>query len=100
MGRSSWLTIWGNKFFPTVGDYYLARNAIGGQQSQQDISPDRRANLFESVPGDQAAHGIFDDQAESTSWQAWLSRHRGSLLAGSAAAVGLAAGLMLTSNGE
>lgn len=55
-------------------------------------SPDRPHNLWEPVPNDHGAHGVFDEQAKSISYQlklrknSWLSV---GLLAGAAGAVAL-----------
>ena len=69
-----------------------ARPLSGGLRLQRAV--DRRAhaapapdNLYKPVPGDRGAHGRFDRRAQSWSTQFWLTRHRGTLLAG----VGLAA---------
>ena len=54
----------------------------------------RPDNLFEPVPAEAAAHGMFDDQARDTSVQLWLSTHRplvtGAVSGLAAAAIGLA----------
>jgi NAD(P)-dependent dehydrogenase (short-subunit alcohol dehydrogenase family) len=80
-------TIWGNKLAPWFAEWYLARTGFDSQQvPDEPLDPDRRANLFEPVPGDAGAHGRFDDKAHDTSLQTWLAEHRG------AAAVGVLAG--------
>lgn len=77
VGRSAVITIWANKLFPGLGDRYLARTGIEGQQiDDRPISPDRPANLFEPVPGEFAAHGVFDEKAIEFSRQWWLTTHR------------------------
>jgi len=62
-------------------DRYLARTAIEGQQRDEPVSPDRRDNLFEPVPGDHGAHGAFDEQARTFSPQLWATMNRNSLAA-------------------
>lgn len=86
--------IWGNKFVPGLADWILARNGYSGQQTDQPISPDRPANLYEPVPGDHGAHGRFDDQARSFSVQSWLNQHWGVLAV--SALTGFAVAGMLT----
>ncbi len=86
VGGSSVATIVGNRLAPKVADLYLARTAIKGQQTDQPLSPDRRDYLFEPVADDRGAHGGFDAEAVSRSWQLAASRHRGALLAAAAAA--------------
>jgi short-subunit dehydrogenase len=90
VGTSSAITIIGNKLAPWLGDIYLARTAYSGQQTDERVSPDRPSNLFEPVPGDRGAHGIFDDQAHSSSPQLWATKNRRWLaLAGAAAGAAL-----------
>jgi NAD(P)-dependent dehydrogenase (short-subunit alcohol dehydrogenase family) len=75
-----------------MAERYLARNAIDGQQTDQQIDGSATANLFEPVDDDhdESAHGIFDGNAHRRSEQAWLSRHRlGSGLAATAVAGGV-----------
>jgi NAD(P)-dependent dehydrogenase (short-subunit alcohol dehydrogenase family) len=90
-------TIIGNKLAPWLGDRYLAKTAVDGQQTEERFDGSAAANLFEPVDGDhdEGAHGIFDDKAHRRSEQAWLSRHRlGSRLAAAAVAGGAAAALL------
>jgi NAD(P)-dependent dehydrogenase (short-subunit alcohol dehydrogenase family) len=65
--------ILGSKVVPGYADLKLAKDAYGDQQSDQPLSPDRRDNLFEPVPGDFGAHGIFGDQSKKDSPYARLS---------------------------
>jgi short-subunit dehydrogenase len=92
VGGSTVMTIIGNRLAPWFADWYLARTAIQGQQTDQPAGEHRRHTdyLYEPVPGDHGAHGSFDDEAKSHSPQALLSRHRGAAMAGAAA--GVAAG--------
>ncbi|MGH3003527.1 MAG: SDR family oxidoreductase [Gaiellaceae bacterium] len=92
VGISTVYTIWGNKIAPWLAERYLAKTAYSGQQTGQDVSPERRANLFEPVPGDPGAHGDFDSESHERSPQEWLSRHRG-MVGAAAAAVGAATAL-------
>lgn len=73
--------IYGQELAPAFADRYLAKHAIEGQQTSEPVKPDRPDNLFESVPGDYSAHGIFDDRASSYSIQSWSNLHRGFLAA-------------------
>ncbi|MBK4736589.1 SDR family oxidoreductase [Noviherbaspirillum pedocola] len=80
--RELWLgwpaaqAILGTRLIPGLLDRYLARAAYGGQQSDKPVSPDRRDNLYQPVPGDHGAHGRFDDQAIPDSAQLHLVTHR------------------------
>lgn len=76
VGDSTVEAIWGNKVAPGILDRYLARTGFDAQQTEQPVSPDRPSNLFEPVPGDPGAHGIFDEEAHETSLQFWETSHR------------------------
>ncbi len=76
VGASSVITIIGNKFFPRLGDIYLGKTGYSGQQTNEPVGSDRPSNLYEPVPGDHGAHGIFDDQAHAGSPQLWATKHR------------------------
>jgi NAD(P)-dependent dehydrogenase (short-subunit alcohol dehydrogenase family) len=88
VGTSSVLTILGNKVAPWFGDWYLARTGYDGQQTDEEIRPEERPdNLFEPVPGDHGAHGVFDEQSYGKSPQLWATKNRGWLaLAGAGVA--------------
>ena len=79
------------RIVPGVADSYLGRNGYDSQQTSEPVSPDRPNNLWQPVAADFAAHGRFDAQAHSRSWQLELDMRRG--LAGAALA-GLAAGIV------
>jgi NAD(P)-dependent dehydrogenase (short-subunit alcohol dehydrogenase family) len=94
VGGSTVVTILGNKLAPELGDLYLARTGVKGQQTDQPIEP-RDGNLFDVVPGDAGAHGSFDGQAKPRSYQSLLNDHRGAALG--LAAVALLGALRVTS---
>jgi NAD(P)-dependent dehydrogenase (short-subunit alcohol dehydrogenase family) len=81
--RSMWVgaptvaTILGNRIAPALLDRYLARTNVAAQQAPEHDPPPPRANTWEPLPGDQGAHGIFDDRAHPRSLQTWLTRRRG-----------------------
>ena len=85
----------GNKIVPSVGDWYLGSGGYESQQTDEPVSPDRRSNLFEPVPGDHGAHGSFDDRSTEFSPQLWADKNRGKV---ALAGLGLAAGAMLLWN--
>jgi NAD(P)-dependent dehydrogenase (short-subunit alcohol dehydrogenase family) len=74
----------GDKIAPGFADWYLARNGYDAQQTREPVEPDRRDNLWESVPGDRGAHGDFDARATDFSPQLWANTHRGWLVAAGA----------------
>lgn len=100
VGLSTAITILGNKLFPGLGDRYLARNGYAGQQTSKPADPNAPDNLYEPVPGDHGAHGIFDDSSHARSPQLWTVKHRRGLLAGVGAAVGVAAGAAILGGGR
>ena len=88
-GGSTVATIVANRLGPSLADRYLARTAIDGQQTEKPVPTDHRDYLFSAADDDRGAHGSFDSEATSRSWQLQVSRHRRAL-AGAAvlAAVG------------
>jgi len=80
--------ILGNAIVPGLADRYLARTGFDAQQTDEPVDPNRLDNLFEPVPGDQGAHGPFDERSRSRSIQLPLAKHRIPLLAGLAALAG------------
>jgi len=93
VGGPTVVAIAGQRVAPGIADRYLGKTGYAAQQTGRPISPERRNNLYEPVPGDHGAHGPFDARAAERSYELWASRHRGWLLAaaGGAAALGLAA---------
>jgi hypothetical protein len=85
VGGTTVATIAVAKAAPGFADRYLARTGVKGQQTEPSIEP-REGNLFEAE-SDPGAHGRFDAQAKSRSYQLWLDEHRG-------AVIGLAAGAL------
>jgi hypothetical protein len=63
VGFPAWKAIYGNNFFPSLGDKYLAKKGYDSQQTGEVKSPDQADNLFTSVPGPFGAHGRFDHRA-------------------------------------
>ena len=83
-----------NKFAPGLLDRYLGRNGYGSQQYNGAEDPHRAHNLWEPLPGDHGAHGVFDQRAKSWSPQFWADKHRGWIwfAAAALALMGAAAG--------
>jgi short-subunit dehydrogenase len=97
VGGSTALAIIGNRLAPWIADRYLAKTAIGGQQTDKPADEHRRETdyLWSPVPGDHGSHGTFDDEAKTHSAQAVLSRHRAAMAAaGAGMAAGAAAALL------
>ncbi|HVS77587.1 MAG TPA: SDR family oxidoreductase [Steroidobacteraceae bacterium] len=90
VGGSTVAAIWGNRLAAPLLDRYLARSAYQAQLAPEPIEPDRRDNLWQTVPGDHGARGRFTDRASDSSRELWLTTHRGLLLTACAAGAGLA----------
>src|SRR5581483_11004113 len=73
VGRSTVAAILGQKIAPGMLDLYLGRTGYDAQQHDGAENPNRPNNLFETVPGNFAAHGAFDDRASACSPELWLS---------------------------
>ena len=80
VGYSTVQAIIGNRIAPGLLDRFLATKGYSGQLSQIPLPADAPANLFEPVPGHATAHGRFDAQAKTTSWEMFTDRHREALL--------------------
>jgi hypothetical protein len=76
LGWPSMQAIWGEKFVSPLVDRYLGRTGVSGQQDKVPVTPERKDNLYEPVPGDHGAHGRFDAIARKRSPQLWLTTHR------------------------
>jgi len=88
VGGSTVAAIVGQKFVPGFLDWYLGKNGYASQQYNGSEDPNRPNNLWESVPGNYAAHGAFDNRAARRSSELWLQMHRPSVLVGAAAFTG------------
>jgi short-subunit dehydrogenase len=88
--REIWLgfptikAILANRLAPHLADVFLAKTGYSGQTTAASKSPDAPSNLYDPVPGNEAAHGDFGDEARSFSWMMVASEHR-YLLTGAAA---------------
>jgi len=84
-----------NRIAPGLIDKYLATAGYTGQLTQEALPANPPANLFHAVPGNYGAHGRFDSQSKSVSWEMFTDRHRTAFWA--AAGIGLLTGMsMLT----
>lgn len=85
VGASTLAAIYGQKVAPGFLDWYLGKNGYGSQQHDGPEDPNRPNNLWDSVPGDYAAHGIFDARANAFSPELWMDQAKPALIAGAAA---------------
>jgi len=85
VGVPTVVAIEANKLAPSLADLYLGRTGFDSQQTPESVSKDRPDNLFEPLPGDFGAHGVFGRQAHDQAATTWLSQHKGTTaLAGAA----------------
>jgi NAD(P)-dependent dehydrogenase (short-subunit alcohol dehydrogenase family) len=79
VGGTTAATITAQKFAAPLLDRYLARTGYKSQQTNKPVDPGRPSNLWQPVDGpsgqDFGAHGVFDNQAHSSSGQMWASQH-------------------------
>jgi len=87
--------ILGNKIIPGLLDWYLAKKGYRGQQTDTPVDPNRPDNLWEPLPGDVGAHGIFDALAKPASIQFWLNTQRSRLALAVIGTVGVTVGGLL-----
>jgi short-subunit dehydrogenase len=88
VGAPTVIAIEANKIAPALADYYLGRTGFDSQQTQEEAPMNRPDNLFEPVPGDFGAHGVFASQAHEQAATTWLAEHRGLTALASAVAFG------------
>jgi NAD(P)-dependent dehydrogenase (short-subunit alcohol dehydrogenase family) len=81
--------IWADRLAPRLVDRYLARTNIEAQQTDRPIDPDRPNYLYAPLPGDHGAHGIFGDEAKTSSVQFRVTTHRRAVAAAGATVAGL-----------
>jgi short-subunit dehydrogenase len=82
-----------DKIAPALIDRYLARTGYDSQQYDGAEDLNRPDNLWQPLPGDHGAHGVFDARASRWSPQLWASEHRtlAALVIGTLVTCGLAA---------
>ncbi len=91
--RNSWVgiatayTVLGNRLAPRFADWYLAKTAVNGQQTE-DGGPRWGSNLFEprDADDDRGARGAFSSMASDRDPVSFLGRHRKAVGAATAAA--------------
>lgn len=88
VGVPTVIAIEANKVAPALGDYYLGRTGFDSQQTDKEVSQNRPDNLFEPVPGDFGAHGVFGQQARQRAATTWFGEHKGATALAGAAALG------------
>jgi NAD(P)-dependent dehydrogenase (short-subunit alcohol dehydrogenase family) len=76
VGLPTVIAIEANKLAPGLADRYLGRTGFDSQQTQDVVPGHRPDNLFEPLPGDFGAHGIFEQRAHDTVATTWLATHK------------------------
>ena len=88
VGMPTVVAIMANRIAPSFADWYLSKGGYTGQMTSTPLPADSPANLFEPVTtGHHAAHGRFDKQARTGSWEMFTDRHRGPAFAVAAMAL-------------
>jgi hypothetical protein len=82
--------IWGQRLVPGLLDHLAARLAWDGQLYDGAREPDQPVDLYQPVPGHQAAHGAFDRRARSGSWELQLTLQASRLATAASALAGVA----------
>jgi NAD(P)-dependent dehydrogenase (short-subunit alcohol dehydrogenase family) len=95
VGMPTVQTILANRIAPGLLDWYLSKKGYSAQLAEEPKPSDAPANLFHTVPGEYGAHGRFDSQAKSRSWEFFTSRHRDAVLCGLLTLGGLAVARLL-----
>ncbi len=96
VGSPTVTAIIGNRIAPWFADRYLARTGYRSQMSREPHAPGRPDNLYEPLPGDAGAHGVFGRRATPHSIQTWLALHRPQLMVGASFLAGIAASALIT----
>jgi hypothetical protein len=91
VGWPAFKAIYGNKIAPWYADRVLARMGYEAQQHDGPEDPARQNNLYEPIPRDHGAHGIFDKRSRNWSGQWWLSKNRAWVALGALLLAGLIA---------
>jgi len=97
-GREVWVVapvvkaIIGDRIAPGLLDRLLASRGYDAQQTGEAEDANRPDNLWNPVPGGYGSHGRFDNLARRSSLQFWVARHKRTLAACVAMALGGATG--------
>lgn len=98
VGFPSLQAIVGEKVAPGLLDRLLATKGYEGQMRNELEEKDRPDNLWEPVPGDAGAHGVFDHRAKDSSIEWWMFKNKNLLLAAGAGLAGVVAGILRTNS--
>jgi short-subunit dehydrogenase len=74
VGESSFIVIWGNKFLPGLGDWYLSKTGYKSQMYDGPEEANRPYNLWSPVEGDFGARGSFTSKAKNHSFELKLTK--------------------------
>ncbi len=65
-----------NRIAPGFADWYLAKYGYSSQMAAEPTAANAPSNLYDAVPGGYSAHGRFDTQARTRSWEMLSDQHR------------------------
>ena len=100
VGLPTVIAILGNKLLPGVGDWYLGKTGVKGQQTGEKADRDKPDNLYQPGGGDPGAHGRFDGRALRFSPQLWTNLHRDWVLGAGLLAAAATVGTVLLGRGK
>jgi short-subunit dehydrogenase len=63
LGFNVWVIVWGNKFLPGLGDWYLGKTGYKSQQYDGAPAEDQKYNLWQPVNTDPGIRGSFSSKA-------------------------------------
>lgn len=98
VGFPTYKAILGNKIAPSFADRVLMTQGFSGQQTDEPADPNSPYNLWEPVPGDHGAHGVFSDRSVDQSLMFWATTNRNWLAAAGAGLVGLLGAMLWRKN--
>ena len=94
VGGPSIKVILGNKIFPALGDWYLAKTGYKSQQTEKKLKHPKKDNLFSAPKGNFSTRGEFGGKARSSSAMLWMSEHKVATAASGMVIAGLILSLM------
>ena len=79
VGGSTWLAVNVNKFVPALLDWYLGKTGYQSQQTDKREDAHRPNDVWQPMPGDPGAHGMFDANSHERSIALGVTAHRTAL---------------------
>jgi NAD(P)-dependent dehydrogenase (short-subunit alcohol dehydrogenase family) len=87
VGGMTVAAVWGQKFIPSVLDWYLGKTGYASQQTDAPRDANSQDNLWSAVEEDRGARGAFGKRSKDSSRALWAEKHRDALAAAGIASV-------------